>query len=193
MTNNANNQSFKKEDIMDPQTALVPVYRPNDDDLRIVGSWLQTKQSEHTRRAYRRVVFGLLNYVQKPLHSITHDDTQEYLNTLLGENSTVALAYNIVKSLFTFASDLGNIGKDSTPIPNVAKSLTPPAVPDDLAQRILSEADVIRMIDSEKNQRNHAMLRLMYHAGLRVSEVVGLKWENVREDDNGAILDIDRK
>ena len=85
---------------------------------------------------------------------------------------------------------VGNIGKDSEPIANVARTLTPPAVKDDLAQRILSEADCIRMIDREPNARNHAMLRLLYHAGLRVSEVVNLKWENVRGTDKGAVLDI---
>src|SRR5260221_285204 len=60
----------------------------------------------------------------------------------------------------------------------------------ELANRILSEADCILLIDQEKNPRNHAMLHLLYHAGLRVSEVVNLQWDQVRPSDNGAVLDI---
>jgi len=63
-------------------------------------------------------------------------------------------------------------------------------VRDELAKRILSEAEVIRMIDRETDKRNHVLLHLLYHAGLRVSEVVKLKWEDVRETGNGAVLDV---
>ena len=101
-----------------------------------------------------------------------------------GSDSTRAIVINTLKSLFTFATELGYITI------NVGKALRPPDVRDDLAQRIVSEQDMIRIVDGEKNPRNHAMLRLMYHAGLRVSEVVGLKWEDVRESPNGAVLDV---
>jgi integrase/recombinase XerD len=54
-------------------------------------------------------------------------------------------------------------------------------IPNDLAQRILSEDEVQGMLHTKKNQRNHAILRLLYAGGLRVSELVNLKWRDLKE------------
>jgi integrase/recombinase XerD len=68
---------------------------------------------------------------------------------------------------------------------NVGKALKPPKAKSELAQRILSEEQAIRMISLEDNPRNHAMLRLMYHCGLRVSEVVALTWNDLQPRNEG--------
>src|SRR5205823_10117182 len=60
-----------------------------------------------------------------------------------------------------------------------------PKIQERLAERIMSEAQVQRMLALETDPRNHAMLRLMYNAGLRVSEVVNLTWNDVRDNPNG--------
>jgi site-specific recombinase XerD len=84
--------------------------------------------------------------------------SQEYSDSLTGyKDGSKARKLNSLKSLFTFAHDLGY-----TPM-NVGKALKPPKVKSELAQRILSEEQAIRMISLEDNPRNHAMLRLMYH------------------------------
>lgn len=46
------------------------------------------------------------------------------------------------------------------------------------------------MISLETNTRNHAMLRLMYHCGLRVSEVVSLKWNDLQPRNEGGQVSI---
>lgn len=168
---------------MDTNQALVTTVEPSDNDMRVIGSWLLTKESDHTRRAYRRIALGMLAYVKRSLPDITLMDLQEYIATLEGENSTVALTTNVLKSLFTFTSEIEYTR-------NAGKLLHAPKVRDELAQRILSETDAIRLVTLETNPRNHAMLRLLYHAGLRVSEVVNLKWEDIRETDKGAVLDV---
>ncbi len=38
--------------------------------------------------------------------------------------------------------------------------------------------------------RDDLDVRLLYHCGLRVSELCGLKWGDVRETATGAVLDI---
>jgi integrase/recombinase XerD len=50
---------------------------------------------------------------------------------------------------------------------NVGAALHPPKVPSKLAQRNLTEEQVLLMIALEPNKRNHAILRLLYSAGLR--------------------------
>src|SRR4051794_5334344 len=49
-----------------------------------------------------------------------------------------------------------------------------------LAERILEEADVVRLIVLEPDKRNHAILRLGYIAGLRISEICGLRWRDTK-------------
>jgi len=179
---------------VDTQTSLVPVSqtldprvqeRDNDDNL--IRMWLATKQSEHTRRSYAHVVDSFRQHTDyKPLATTTLADLLDYMSAVSGSDATKALATNTLKSLFTFGTELGYFTV------NVAKALKAPKQRSELAQRILSEADVIRMIDRTTSHRDHALLRLLYHSGLRVSEIVALKWAHVREVPNGegAVLDV---
>ena len=77
-----------------------------------------------------------------------------------------------MKSLFTFASKIGYL------VFNVAAAVRAPKSPDTLADRILTESHVQRMIALASNRRDQMLLRLLYASGVRVSELCGLKWRN---------------
>src|SRR5262249_40965190 len=64
---------------------------------------------------------------------------------------------------------------------NVGAPVRVPARRETLAERIVDEGCVHRMLALEPSRRNRAMLRLAYAAGLRVSELVGLRWRDVVE------------
>src|SRR5260370_30045619 len=86
--------------------------------------------------------------------------------------------------LFTFTSETGYTL-------NVGKLLHAPKVRDDLDDKIVDEADMIRLVYTARNHpRNHAIFRFLYHCGLRGSELCGLKWGDGRETATGAGLDI---
>src|SRR3954447_8344778 len=87
-------------------------------------------------------------------------------------NATAAL-----KSLFSFAQETGYLRF------NLGKVLKAPPVKNTLAERILSEPDVIRMISLEPGRRNRALLTVLYGGGLRISEVCGLCWRDLTERD----------
>jgi len=165
--------------------ALVPVQTAPDDG-KLISMWLALKASEHTQRSYAHVVDTFRAHTNKPLAYVTLADLLEYLDTVIGSDATKALHTNVLKSLFTYCTELF---PNVFPI-NYGKALRAPKQHSKLAQRILSEADVIRLIDRTENKRDHAKLRLMYHAGLRVSEVVALKWEDVHATNDRVVLDV---
>jgi integrase/recombinase XerD len=153
-------------------------------DQVVVDQWLHGR-SEHTQRAYRGDVERLLSFTGKPLQLTTLLDLQSFADSLTSVSSTSKTRIlNAVKSLLSFAHTLGYV-----PF-NVGAALKPPKVRTVLAQRILTEEQVIKMVSLETDKRNHAILRLLYHAGLRVSEIVGLKWEDVIARTDAAQLSV---
>ena len=65
-----------------------------------------------------------------------------------------------------------------------------PASKNTLAERILTEPDVVRMLALEPNRRHQVLLRLLYIAGLRVSEIAVLTWRDLqpRTDDQAQAI-----
>ena len=147
-----------------------------DTDRQFVAMWLARHESPHTRRNYGRQAARFLAFVDKPLGEVRVGDLQAYLATLAEQASaTRANAAAALKSLFSFAQETGFVRF------NVGKAVKAPAVKNTLAERIMPEADAMRMIALEPHARNRALLTLTYGAGLRISEVCGLRWRDTAE------------
>jgi site-specific recombinase XerD len=153
-----------------------------DNDQQVLAMWLHGRPAT-TQRAYSYEVQGLLAVTGKPLAQITLGDLQGHFSGL--ETLTPASrarAVNAVKSLFRFAQRIGYLQF------NPAAAILSPKIKNTLAERILSESDVHRLLALEPHPRNRVLLRLLYAAGLRVSELCGLKWRDVQErEDTGQI------
>ena len=142
-------------------------------DAKLVELWLSMKTSRHTRRAYAADASRFLAFVGKPLSWVTLADVQTFA-AYLGQGSLKPASQNraltAVKSLLSFAQDTGylpfNVG--------AAVKLVPDR--DNLAQRILEESEVAKLIDAAREGRDRVLLKLLYVSGVRVSEVCGLKW-----------------
>jgi site-specific recombinase XerD len=63
---------------------------------------------------------------------------------------------------------------------NSAAELALPCYENRLAERIVGEEDVQRLVEADAGPRDHALLLLLYAAGLRVSEACRLLWRNLR-------------
>jgi integrase/recombinase XerD len=71
---------------------------------------------------------------------------------------------------------------------NPAAELALPCYEKRLAERIVGEDDVRRLVETDAKPRDRVLLRLLYAAGLRVSEACGLLWRNLRpRGDSGQI------
>lgn len=144
------------------------------DDAPLIESWAARSASPHTRRKYRATGLRFLAHLGRPLETATLADLQAFLATLDGKASaTRANTAAALKSLFSFAQETGALAL------NVGKALKAPPVKNTLAERILAEPDAMCMIALERDPRNRAFLTLLYGAGLRISEGIGLRWRDL--------------
>lgn len=154
-------------------------------DAGMVTLWLNNYRSPHTRRRYATDAASFLAFVGKPLGLVTVRDIQAFGSSGCGPSSaTIAARLTGVKSLIAFAHRVGYIPFDS------AAPVQLPAVKDALAQRIISEFDMQRLLGLERHPRNAAVLRLLYASGLRISELCGLVWSDLTERDEGGQLSV---
>jgi integrase/recombinase XerD len=151
---------------------LAPTRAASDDHL--VALWLNGR-SPHTQRAYRADVERFRGRAGKPLALATLSDLQDFAASLT--NLAPASRYralSAIKSLLAFGHRLGYLTYD------VGRVLRLPPVRNRLAERILSEQDLHRILSLEANPRNRALLTLLYASGVRVSELCSLCWRDLQ-------------
>src|SRR5437879_5311207 len=89
----------------------VPARVPSVDHTAI-RSWLRSKNSPHTRKAYGRDIEDFYTWVGKSMSEVTLIDLQDYAEVLWRNHPEVATQRRMlytVKSLFTFAQKQGYI------------------------------------------------------------------------------------
>ena len=142
-------------------------------DDRFIDLFIASKRSVRTRETYSGSIDKLLAFLNKPLHTVHIQDAMDYhtmLKTRYQSLHSIKLHMDIAKSLFDFGVDMNYL---RTNVMKVVKTDSPNEV---THKRILTEEQVLKLIDAPKRQRDKLLLRLIYAAGLRVSEVCGLVW-----------------
>ena len=150
-------------------------------DAAFIELWLCRHESPRTRANYQHHIGLFLAHVAgKRLEVVTLGDLQGYLALQVAwAPATRALATATIKSLFSFAHDLGYVRF------NVGRAVKIPSVKNTLAERIMAEPDTLRMVALEPSLRNRALLTLTYGAGLRISELCALCWKDLTARDGG--------
>ena len=152
------------------------------DDETMLRLWLDGKAA-HTQRAYTADVNAFLAHIGRPLRTAAVGDVQVY-GAKVAHLAPVSRARKLgsVKSLLSFAHRLGYVAF------NIGAVVRLPPVKETLAERIIPEGNVHRLLALEVNPRNHALLRLLYVAGLRISEASNLRWRDLAgRDDAGQV------
>ena len=164
---------------------LGPVTQQADTDDQLIELWLHGRP-DHTQRAYRREIMKFLEATGKPLRSIRLIDIQTYTDNFPSclKPSSVKRALSAIKSLFAFGFRLGYLTFD------IGRAMKLPTFRDELADRILSEVDVLRIISLEPQPRNRAILLTLYAGGFRVSEICSLKWRHLQERNSAGQITV---
>lgn len=145
-----------------------------DTDGQVLALWLHGR-SKHTQRAYSAKAERFLSFSMKSLVGVSLSDLQSFADSLTGlAQSSKAQTLAAIKSLLAFAHKIGYI-----PF-NVGAALQLPKAKNTLAERILQESEVHRMIALEPGQRNRLILKTLYYGGFRVSELCGLRWRDLQ-------------
>ncbi len=136
--------------------------------------------SNNTIASYKIDLEKFLEYNKgKSIDNITNSDLKEYVKWLNKENlneKSISRNISCLKSFYKFLvieKYVKNNPSDLISIPKVKKSLP----------KTLTEDEVIKLLDIDLTDnfsyRNKAMLEVMYATGLRVSELVNLKLQDV--------------
>ena len=161
------------------------------EDWTLVREWLRSKRNPHTQKAYRRNITVFYAYFNnKPIADVTLTDLQDYadhLATLHPEPATQAQMLAAIKSLMTFGQKTGKLQF------NVGTALQLPQGKDKLAERILEQSQLHRMIyEAEKsgNMRDYVLLQVLYGSGIRCAELCNLQWKDVQANRNSGQITV---
>lgn len=131
--------------------------------------------SHGTIRTYRHCARKFFNQCKKAPNEINKSDIKSYLDRMI-ENGACGNTINVNLCALKFLyCDILN----KRLIINIKYSKTPRALP-----IVLTKGEVVGLINSISNPKHRLMVKLMYSAGLRVSELVHLKAENL-DIENG--------
>ncbi len=156
------------------------------DEIVIFTVYLQNekKASENTVKSYQRDLRHFANYLEGigiyDVSKVTRTCLNSYLLFLEKEGkaaSSISRMLASIRSFFRYELNYGRIRKDPSELirgPKVRKN-EPTVLTEEEVARLLGQPDG----NSPKEIRDRAMLELLYATGIRVSELVGLRTEDL--------------
>jgi integrase/recombinase XerD len=159
---------------------------------QLVALWLHGK-TPLTQRAYEydvRCLIAFLNH-QSPeqvrlsdgdLRRVTLNDVQAFDDFLLEKglsDTSRARRLAAIKSLLSFGQKIGYLDF------NVGSAVALPKPKDTLAERILTELEVMTMVALTPQGRERLLIQFLYYTGARVGEVAKLTWRDIQPNRDG--------
>jgi integrase/recombinase XerD len=176
-------------------TALVPVviehlqpvaHTRASTDAELVASWLAGMHSEVTRAKFAATADRFLALLAErglSLRTATVEDVREVIDAL-GEGkaaSSRAQYAQRAKSLISYAHRLGYV------LFNAGAAVRVKGNTVDRAKRIASETEIALLIRAAPSKRDRLLIQVGYAGGLRVSELVALRWSDVLPRDQDRV------
>lgn len=172
----SNSKEFNKTKNKVDTKSDEPVFFTEDWQRKLKVEMHARKYSQSTIDSYLYYNISLCRWIKKSPESVTIDDIKEYLAHREHNDNQSAATLNIALSAFKFFYN--NVIKNE----KIREQKRPRQ--DKRLPIVLSKSEIKRMIDTQKNLKHQLLLMMVYSSGLRVSEVVSLKKQDI---------DIDRK
>ena len=131
--------------------------------------------SAKTIKTYNQCLMQFFRHCKKDPNKIKKKDIEDYLDMLIDKNKTGNTINVSLNALKFFYSNILN-KKLAT---KIRFSKTPKNMP-----VVLTKDETKKLIESVKNQKHSLMLKMMYSAGLRLSELVNLKVKDLELSKN---------
>ena len=155
--------------------------RLDPDDLQLIELWLADRPAT-TLRAYRSALERYLAVVDVPLRRQGLPDVQRFASSLEGSAAYRARQLAAIASLWSFGCKIGYLKFNAFAV------IKRPTVVGDRGTRILTVAQVNQLVYGEPDLRDRALLRTLYVAAPRVSELSALRHGDVQTSDAGEYL-----
>lgn len=151
---------------MDPEKILIKL----SEELKLRGFSLKTRES------YIYNSGKLLKWIEKTSKNMSNDTVREYFLYLNDKDYDTNTVRQVRASIyFLFRNVLSeDINLENIPLPRRKKHLP----------KVLSQQEVLKIINNIKNPKHKLMIKLIYSSGLRVSELINLKREDIDPDKN---------
>jgi len=142
-----------------------------ENELKIRG------YSPETRKAYIKYNKNFLFFAKKDPSIVIVDDVKAYLGYLISDKQLSARSVNLARSalLFYYNEVLGK-GFTNIKTPKIAKHLP----------TVLSKEEVKEIIRNAGSRKSKLMIKMLYASGLRVSELVNMRVNQLELDKKTA-------
>lgn len=148
-----------------------------------IDSLRARQASQNTLASYERDIVQFSNYFEKQgkkIFDLTKEDMQEYINHLMADgksNSTISRSTASIKAFYRY---LVNKKLAET---NIAENVEAPKV-SRKEPLILTKSEIEKLLEQPnlselKGQRDKTMLEILYATGIRVTELISLRVEDV--------------
>ena len=124
-----------------------------------------------TIRTYKNNVRDFLKIINKHPDDLTCEDARDFLLYLKNKGNKASTLNNKNGALvFFYKRVLGKLWDDN---------LVPRAINDYAVPKVLSRTEIERLLDATPNLKYKAIFAIMYSSGLRISEVLHLKYDDI--------------
>lgn len=141
--------------------------------------------SVHTKRLYIKGVMGLVKFYNQSPDTLTNEQIQDYFRYLLEDRKlSWGTCNNYFSAIICFYKNVCKWDETHFHIPPRPRTKKLPIV--------LSMEEVKRLFAAAANFKHQVLLKTVYSAGLRVSEVVRLKPHHIESDPSRMMIRVEQ-